>query len=219
MIKDLAGQVFGNLTVIGPYRQISYGKSERLRTEWLCQCACGKKVWRARDNLLQKQSDSCGCLRIARTIAKIDKAHKAAGKANRTHGMSRSRLYLRWNAMRDRCYNPSCITFHHYGGRGITVYEPWHKFEPFRDWAFINGYTDELTLDRIDPNGNYEPNNCRFITQKQQTRNTRRNIMITPNQSLPDFCEQHNVGYNLVWNALRLKRQRPDIWQLLCTIM
>jgi hypothetical protein len=216
MIKDLIGQVFGNLTVIGPYRQITYGRTGRMRTEWFCKCACGKTVWRGRDNLTQDQSDSCGCLRLERIHATIHKAHEAAGKANRTHGMSKSRLYLRWNAMRDRCYNPASIVFKYYGGRGITVYEPWRTFEPFRDWAIANGYTDELTLDRIDSNGNYEPSNCRFITQKQQNRNTRQNVYVIPGKSVGEFCEEHNVAYDLVWHALRLKRQRPDVWELLC---
>jgi hypothetical protein len=214
--NDLTNQVFGNLTVIGPSRQTPYGTSGRTRTDWRCQCACdGKIVWRQADALIQGQSDSCGCLREKRVLAKIDRAHKAAGAHNRTHGMSQSRLYRRWAAMMDRCYNPASVVFKYYGGRGITVYQPWHKFEGFRDWAFANGYSEDLTLDRIDPNGNYEPSNCRFVTQKQQTRNTRTTVRINSLQTVSEFSEAHEVPYDLVWHTVRLFRDYPNIWTLL----
>lgn len=87
----------------------------------------------------------------------------------KTHGMSKTRLYNTWKNMKGRCYRESSTHWVHYGGRGISVCESWHNFEPFRDWAFSAGYTEHLTLDRIDVNGNYEPGNCRWIESSENT--------------------------------------------------
>ena len=222
--KDLTGRTFGYLTVTGPYRVVQYGSENRNRTEWFCQCIapkadgiCGKQVWRGIDALIQGQSDSCGCLRIERTLAKIDRAHKAAGEANRTHGHSinhrPSRLYNVWNHMKQRCYNPAVPTFGYYGGRGITVCPEWHRFEPFRDWALANGYAEGLTLDRINNDGNYCPENCRFITQAEQTRNTSRNVEIKPGHTVSHFAAKYNVPYDLVWHATRFSQLHPEAWK------
>lgn len=98
---------------------------------------------------------------------------------SRTHGMSRTRLHNIWLTMRQRCEKPHCTGWHKYGAKGIRVCEEWSTFETFRDWAYENGYSEDLTIDRINPKGNYEPSNCRWVTQKVQQNNRTNNIHIT----------------------------------------
>ena len=97
----------------------------------------------------------------------------------RTHGMSHTRLHNIWLTMRQRCEKPNCSTYHKYGAKGIEVCSEWSVFENFRDWSLNNGYNDSLTIDRIDPRGNYEPLNCRWVTQKVQQNNRSNNIYLT----------------------------------------
>lgn len=97
----------------------------------------------------------------------------------RTHGMSHTRLHNIWLTMRQRCQKPNCSGYHKYGAKGIRVCPEWENFETFRDWAFSHGYTKELTLDRIDFKGNYEPSNCRWATQKMQQNNRSNNVTLT----------------------------------------
>lgn len=94
--------------------------------------------------------------------------------------MSHTRLHNIWLTMRQRCSKPNCSTYHKYGARGIRVCEEWeHSFEAFRDWSLDNGYADNLTIDRIDVNGYYSPENCRWVTQKEQQNNRSNNIILT----------------------------------------
>jgi len=90
---------------------------------------------------------------------------------NTKHGMSRTRLYACWTNMKSRCDNPNSQFYERYGGRGITYCKEWKKFEPFMEWALANGYSDSLTLDRIDNDGNYSPDNCKWSTQQEQAIN------------------------------------------------
>ena len=119
----------------------------------------------------------------------------------KTHGMSKTKLYKVWLSMKRRCYDSNHENYSYYGGRGITVCDDWLKsFENFRYWAINNGYSDDLTIDRIDTNGNYEPQNCRWIPFRDQVKNRRNTIKITINnetKTLKEWCELYNIDYKI----------------------
>lgn len=122
------------------------------------------------------------------------------------HGGKGSRLYSIWRAMKTRCYNPNSKAYPRYGGRGITVCDEWlDSFEAFRDWALANGYRDDLTIDRVDSNGPYAPENCRWATYKEQANNTRRNRIITVNGerlTIAAASEKFNLNPFLLYDRI-----------------
>ena len=129
-------------------------------------------------------------------------------KRETKHGMTKTRLHNIWVSMKERCNVPSVNCYKYYGGRGIKVCEEWkHSFESFRDWALANGYTDTLTIDRIDVNGNYEPSNCRWITLKEQGSNKTNNHFITYNgvtKTLQQWADE--IGIHHVTLLERIER-------------
>lgn len=165
---DLSGERYGRLTVI-----------ERVGTMsghplWECKCDCGKHTKATTTNLRSGAIVSCGC-------------YNSDVNGRRTHGKSRTRLYSIWKGMRRRCNKETDRSFKGYGGRGITVCKEWDKFEAFQKWSIENGYNDNLSIDRIDTNGNYEPSNCKWSTAKEQNNNKRNNRILEYNG------EAHNV--------------------------
>lgn len=118
------------------------------------------------------------------------------------HGKRKTRLYRIWTNVKTRCYNENDPHFKRYGGRGITVCEEWrNSFEAFYNWAVSNGYSDELTIDRINNDGNYEPSNCRWVTFKEQNQNKRNVILLTyegETKSCAEWCRILNLGKDTI---------------------
>lgn len=165
---DLTGQVFGRWVVIERAANTKGGA-----IKWICQCECGKVRVVYGWTLRKGVSKSCGCLHNEQLVIR-------SKQTNTKHGWGKTRLYNIWNSMKQRCLNKNSKDYRRYGGRGITVCKEWvESFEAFRDWAIANGYADNLTIDRINNNGNYEPSNCRWTTNKRQQNNKRNNHLLT----------------------------------------
>src|SRR4029077_5417475 len=126
--------------------------------------SCGNETIVFVAYLRSGHTKSCGCL-----------ARETTSQRNFTHGEGHTRLYKIWGGIKQRCTNPEVAFFHRYGGRGVTLCAEWHDFVPFRDWAISQGYADHLSIDRINNDGNYQPDNCRWVSQAAQMRNTSQN--------------------------------------------
>lgn len=192
--EPLIGKRFGRLTIVEELPTIIQPAGGHCRV-FKCKCDCGNEKIVRFTNLIQGGTTSCGC------------AHY---NIYGLHGLSKDpkwvRLYTIYINMMDRCNNPKNRQFHNYGGRGIKVCSEWDNFIPFRDWALSNGYTDELTIDRIDVNGNYEPSNCRWATQLQQARNMRTTKMLEHHgvvKAIGDWADEYGLSPALVRERLR----------------
>lgn len=168
-IIDLSGNTFGKVIVLERAKNDS-----RNNTMWKCRClSCGREFVTRAKTLRSGEIYSCGCLRQKRAT---EASVKACTKHGATHrGTKNEKLYNVWLRMKSRCNNPKVDNYKYYGGRGITVCEEWqHDYTAFRNWALSNGYQEGLSIDRINVNGNYEPNNCRWISMAEQQKNKRR---------------------------------------------
>lgn len=158
---NIIGNRYGRLVVIG---EGGYQGRKRI---WKCQCDCGKVTFARTDELKSGNTQSCGCLAHELLLNRITKH----GQAKRHKP---ARLFKVWVSMKQRCFNPNSQVYAYYGGRGISVCSEWvQSFEAFENWSFLHGYKEGLEIDRINNNGNYDPNNCRWVTHKQNCQNRR----------------------------------------------
>ena len=187
-IKDLTNKKFGHLTVIKMNKE--RGPSNKVMCT--CKCDCGNTVVVMSNSLTTGKTVSCGC--------KIQ---------NKTHGMTNTRIYKIWADMKNRCTNTNNQSYSDYGGRGINICEKWNEFESFYEWSKVSGYSDDLTIDRIDVNGDYEPGNCRWATYKQQNNNKRNNIYIEYDDKLITLTELSTIT-NINSKTLRERYNKGD---------
>ena len=153
---------FGRLKVIR-----ENGRTKDRHILWECQCKCGNKVNVSSSELVTGHTKSCGCLQ-----------KDIISSMRYKHGDRDSRLYSVWKTMKKRCENKNCKSYKWYGAKGVSVCEEWQDYTKFKKWAIENGYNEnapkgECTIDRIDPFGNYEPSNCRWVSMAEQAKNKR----------------------------------------------
>lgn len=192
--KDLTGIKFGKLTVI------KFEGREKRFLMWLCKCDCGnEKIIRGTSlTCVKNPTLSCGCNHI--------------GRGNIIHSSSKTRLYNIWRNMKTRCYDTKATFYKRYGKRGITICDEWKEnFKTFKKWSLENGYSDNLEIDRIDNNGNYEPSNCKWATRKEQNNNKSNNHFVEINgetKTLKQWCEYKKIPYVTV--TTRIHRGMDD---------
>jgi hypothetical protein len=194
IIKDLTGQVFGRLTVLSFNSFI-----EKRRTVWNCKCTCGKEVTAPGKNLTNGHKLSCGCLT----------------KARFTHRSTGTRLHGIWGDMKNRCNNPRHKGFKNYGGRGIKICEDWQKdFSIFKVWAIANGYSETLKIERINNDGNYEPDNCKWATDLEQSfnkRTTRQIILFGETLNLLQAEQKYGISRDIIRSRINAGWDEIDV--------
>lgn len=180
-MQDLTGQKYNRLTIT------SFSHIKDRNYYWNCKCDCGNEVVINIRSLKTGTTKSCGCWnKETRSIRGV------------THGMKDQRIYHIHENIKQRCTNSNNNRYKDYGGRGIKICEEWLQFETFYAWAQSNEYDNTLTIDRIDNNGNYYPENCRWVTPKEQTKNKRSNVMLTlgdKTQCAMDWSKELNIKY------------------------
>ena len=195
---DLTNQKINMLTVI---RRIP---NKNKHTCWLCQCECGNFREAFAINLINKEAYSCGCVRKP-----VNRKPK--------YDIHNKKIYTTWNCMKSRCYYKKDKEYKHYGDRNIKICNKWlgkNGYKNFEKWALKNGFDDKLTIDRIDNNGNYEPNNCRWVTRRENNLNRRGIILIDYEGKkicLKDYCKIKNINYDI---AKRKRKKGINVWEI-----
>lgn len=177
-----AGQKFGRLITLE--RDYSKGTHD---TWWRCRCDCGNLTSVRSSHLYHGRAQSCGCIRTERLI-----------KMHYKHGQSGTSIHNVWMSMHERCKNPNSTVYDRYGGRGIKVCDEWREFTPFFYWAKSNGYREGMTIDRINNDGNYSPDNCRWVDMKAQCRNRSNTYYVCfRGEMIPliSLCDKYNISY------------------------
>lgn len=189
--EEVIGKRFGRLTVI-----CRNGNSSNSSKMYLCKCDCGKSKNVIGVYLLDGRTKSCGCLNSELVI-----------KRSKTHGKTKTRLFSIWQNAITRCTNKNCYEYKNYGGRGITICDEWkNDFMSFYNWAMANGYSDKLTIDRIDNNKGYSPENCRWTDNKTQSRNRTDNHFYTykgETKTIAEWAEIKNMNYKKLWKRIK----------------
>lgn len=187
--KSIIGNRYGKLTVV---EELHDGK----RITRKCLCDCGNYVFTSKYKLENGMKKSCKYC-----------SYEEIRLKNTTHGMSSTRLFRIYGKMIRRCYVPEEPAYKYYGERGIAICDEWKNDRTkFFEWALNNGYKDDLTIDRINVHGNYEPSNCRWVTQKEQALNRTNNVLITFNgktKTLHEWAEEKNMNRATLLNRLK----------------
>ena len=181
-IDDLTGRKFGHLTVLR-----YAGQAKDHHAQWLCQCDCGSEpIIVVSNNLKRKHTTSCGCVR--------DQVLREFAPKNGTHYKRHTRLYSIWADIKQRCENQNHPRFKDYGGRNVLMCDEWkNNFEAFYEWAVLNGYQENLSIDRKNNDGNYEPSNCRWVTDVEQANNKRNNHYLSYNGEVHTMAEWSRI--------------------------
>lgn len=168
----------------------------QVQTMWVCECDCGNLTVVNTGNLKSQKIVSCGCYN-----------KEKARKGYPVHGMSHERIYNVWAGMKKRCSSESHPSYMYYGGRGISVCDEWAtNFLAFYEWSMSHGYQDDLSIDRINPDGNYEPSNCRWISIKEQENNRRNNVTITfddETHTISEWAEIKGIKYTTLRRRIK----------------
>lgn len=193
-LQDLKGQRFGKLTVVDRAEN-HVSKGGHIFAQWKCVCDCGKETIVQAGSLKRGTTQSCGCLQ-----------RETAAKLKAKHGHSYDRLYNIWNHMKQRCQNPNNDSYGIYGAEGKMVCDEWAQdFTAFYNWAIENGYTDDLTIDRIDGTKGYSPDNCRWATRKEQANNTRNTCFVVykgEQKSLSQLAEETGKSKRILYDRI-----------------
>ncbi|MCL2636949.1 MAG: hypothetical protein FWD48_01130 [Oscillospiraceae bacterium] len=200
---DLTGQRFGRLTVV------SRAENAKCRVaRWKCLCVCGNTTFTRNDYLIKGKTKSCGCLG-----SELASKRMKQNPINKSHNKSKSRIYNIWSTIKQRTTDPNHKEYHNYGERGIIMHKEWfNSFQSFYDWSIQNGYKENLCNDRKQNNGNYSPDNCRWITNKENCNNKRNNRYITireETKTLSQWAEIYKINYFTVYS--RIKRGWNEI--------
>ena len=192
---DLTNKRFGRLVVIKRIENRVYG-NKYIKTCWECACDCGNTITATTQDLRKGDVLSCGCLKIEKQKERLT-----------VHGEHDTKLHNIWCAMRRRCNNVNNKDYKYYGGRGIHVCNEWiDNYIEFNKWARASGYKYGLTIDRIDTNGDYCPNNCRWISIKDQCNNRRSNKLVTykgETHTIKEWSEKCNIPYSRLYMRIR----------------
>ncbi len=188
------GKVYGRLTVV---EALHIGNQWR----WRCRCECGNERIVAPMKLFSGHTISCGC-------ARADRMKTYTDIYRRKHGDTGKRLYYILSGMKRRCYNPSDKDYHNYGGRGIRICDEWRNdYSSFKEWALSHGYKDNLTIERIDVNGDYCPENCKWIPHGEQSLNTRANFHVIyhgKDYVFAQLCKEKGIKYYSTYNRINV---------------
>lgn len=200
--RDLEGLIFGKLVVI------ERAENRKEKTMWRCRCECGNYTVTGSNELISGITKSCGCLKFE--------------SRNSTHKLSKTRLHNIWSKMKARCLKEKNPAYKWYGGRGITICQEWlDDFMNFYNWAMGNGYKDELSIDRIDVNGNYEPSNCRWIPLNEQALNTRSTKFLTykgETKTVSEWCCITGMKQTTLLNRIRIGYSPEECFEVpLCS--